>query len=46
MGYYPSKKPGGRKKTDFKKYRKPEDLARVIMFSSRGPMGLLKSNGG
>ena len=33
------------KKTDEKKYRSSEELAQVIIFSSCGPTGLLKSNG-
>ncbi len=44
MGYCSLKKPKVWKKAD-KNYRKPEELARVIMFSSQGPMGWLKSNG-
>ena len=31
MAYYPSKKPESNKKTDFKNYRKPDELAQVIL---------------
>ena len=42
MGYSLSKNPGEKKKTDYKNYRKPENLARVIMFSLCGPPGVVE----